>query len=321
MEADHLSYEHILEAEKNIQGIAHITPVLSSNGLNQKFNNEIFFKCENFQRTGAFKLRGALNALSKLTNEQKKKGVVAFSGGNHAQGIALAAKLLNISATVVMPSDAPKVKIEATKNYGANIVLFDRYKESKEKIANELVHQQGSVLIPSGDHLDVIAGQGTVAKEFIDHVGQLDVIFVPVGSGGLLAGTLLAIKNNLPECEVYGIEPEAGNKGQLSLKVGKIIKIDVPNTIADGAQTQYLGEHCFSIIKNNKAEIDTVSDEELIQSMQFFAESLKIVVEPTACLGLAGFIKNHEEFQNKRIGIIITGGNVDLEKYANVLKR
>jgi threo-3-hydroxy-L-aspartate ammonia-lyase len=320
MDADHLGYEHILEAEKNIQGVALITPVLSSSELNQKFNNEIFFKCENFQSTGAFKLRGALNALRKLTDEQKKKGVVAFSGGNHAQGIALAAKLLNISATVVMPKDAPKVKIEATKNYGAKIILYDRYKESKEKIANALVHQQGSVLIPSGDHLAVIAGQGTVAKEFMDNVGQLDAIFVPVGSGGLLAGTLLAIKNNLPECEIYGIEPEAGNKGQLSLKVGKIIKIDVPNTIADGAQTQYLGEHCFSVIQNNKAEIDTVNDEELIQSMQLFAKSLKIVVEPTACLGLAGFIKNHEKFQNKRIGIIITGGNIDIEKYADLLK-
>lgn len=313
------NFNNVIEAEKNIRDIAHITPILTSGYLNQKMENEIFFKCENFQKTGAFKFRGALNALKKLSEEQKESGVVAFSGGNHAQGIALAAQMLNISATIVMPIDAPKSKVEATRNYGAKIIFFDRYKDSKEQIVNDLIEKTGSVLIPSGDHFDIIAGQATIAKELVDSIGTLDAIFVPVGSGGLLAGTLLTIQNQLPYCEVYGVEPEASNDGQQSLIQGKIIKIDVPETIADGARTQYLGEHCFSIIKDSIAKIDTVKDSDLIDSMKFFAERLKIVVEPTGCLGLAGFIKKHEKFKNKKIGIIISGGNVDIEKYSQLL--
>lgn len=319
MKLDTPNYDNVLEAEKNIKDIAHITPVLTSSYLNKKLNSEIFFKCENFQKTGAFKFRGALNALKKLNEQQKKIGVVAFSSGNHAQGIALAAKLLKIPATILMPADAPETKIAATKSYGAEIIFFDRYTESKEEIAQDMVSKNGAALISSCDHPDVIAGQGTIAKELIDSVGTLDVIFVPVGGGGILAGTLLTIKNNLPNCEIYGIEPEAGNDAQQSVAKGEIVKIDVPNTIADGAQTQNLGEYNFSIIKNNVTKIDTVTDSELIDSMRFFAERLKIVVEPTGCLGLAGFIKNNEKFKNKKIGIIITGGNVDIETYSKLL--
>lgn len=319
MKLDIPSYKDIIEAEENIKDVAHITPILTSSYLNMTLHNEVYFKCENFQKTGAFKIRGAVNALKKLNEQQRKNGVVAFSGGNHAQGIALAAKRLNITATVVMPHDAPQSKIEATKAYGANIVFFDRYKDCRIEISNRFVSESGAVLIPSGDHPDVIAGQGTAAKELIDQVGELDVIFVPVGSGGLLAGTLLTVQKSLPNCEVYGIEPDTGNDGQQSLLQGRVVKIDVPNTIADGAQTQHLGEYCFSVIKNSCAQIDTVSDAALIDVMKFFAERLKIVVEPTACLGLAGFIKNHTKFKNKKIGVIITGGNVDLEKYSDLL--
>ena len=319
MRLDAPNYENVLEAEKNIKEIAHITPVLTSSYLNQKLNCEIFFKCENFQKTGAFKFRGALNALKRLNEQQKKIGVVAFSSGNHAQGVALAAKLLKIPATILMPNDAPETKIAATKSYGAEIVFFDRYKESKEKIAQDMVNESGATLISSCDHPDVIAGQGTIAKELIDSVGTLDVIFVPVGGGGVLAGTLLTIKNSLPNCEVYGIEPEAGNDAQQSVERGEIVRIDVPNTIADGAQTQNLGEYNFSIIKGNVTIIDTVTDSELIDSMRFFSERLKIVVEPTGCLGLAGFIKNNEKFKNKKIGIIVTGGNVDIDNYSKLL--
>lgn len=319
MKLDIPNYKDIIDAEENIKNIAHITPIMTSNYLNSIFGTNIYFKCENFQKTGAFKIRGAVNALKKLDEHQMQKGVVAFSGGNHAQGIALAAKLLNIPATVVMPYDAPQSKIEATKGYGANIVFFDRYKDCRIKISNQLVKESGSALIPSGDHPDVIAGQGTVAKELIDQVGELDAIFVPLGSGGLLAGTLLVVKETLPNCEVYGIEPDTGNDGQQSLLAGKIVKIEVPNTIADGAQTQHLGEYCFSIIKESKVQIDTVSDEVLTDSMRFFAERLKIIVEPTACLGLAGFIKNSAKFRNKKIGIIITGANIDLSKYSQLL--
>lgn len=313
------SYQDILNAEENIKDIAHITPVLTSNYLNNLFENHIYFKCENFQKTGAFKIRGAINALKNLDEQQRQNGVVAFSGGNHAQGIALAAKQLNILATVVMPADAPQSKIEATKGYGANIVFFDRYKDCRIEISNRLVEESGAALIPSGDHPDVIAGQGTAAKELIDQVGELDAIFVPVGSGGLLAGTILVVQEMMPKCEIYGIEPVTGNDGQQSLLLGKIIKIDVPNTIADGAQTQQLGEYCFSIIKDSKSHIDTVPDMSLIEAMRFFAERLKLVVEPTACLGLAGFIKNSAKFKNKKIGVIITGANVDLVKYSQLL--
>ena len=315
------NYESVIEAEKNIKDIAHITPVLISNYLNKTLGNEIFFKCENFQKTGAFKFRGALNALKKLTKEQRKIGVVAFSGGNHAQGIALAGQILNIPTTIVMPIDAPKSKIDATRSYGAEIIFYDRYKDNQEQITNELINIKGATLIPSADHFDVIAGQATIAKELIDHVGELDAIFVPVGSGGILAGTLLTMQKISPTCEIYGIEPEVGNDAQQSILKGNIVKIDVPETIADGARVQYIGEHCFSIIKDSKAIIDTVKDSELIESMKFFAERLKLIVEPTACLGLAGFIKNHENFINKKIGIIISGGNVDLENYTQLLTK
>ncbi|MEB3754876.1 threo-3-hydroxy-L-aspartate ammonia-lyase [Acinetobacter sp. MD2(2019)] len=315
------SFEDVVDAEQRINGVVHRTAVLQSHRLNQKFSAEIFFKCENLQRTGSFKFRGAFNALSKLNAAQRKQGVIAFSSGNHAQGIALAAKLLNISATIVMPEDAPTIKISATQAYGANIVFYNRYTQNREQIASQLALEQGRILIPAYDHADIIAGQGTVAKELIADVGHLDFLFVGLGGGGLLSGSLLAAQALLPQCKVIGVEPELGNDAQQSLHAGRIIHIDTPNTIADGAQTQHLGQLTFPIIQQHVHQIATVSDSALVQSLQFFAQTMKIVVEPTACLGLAVLSQWANEIRGKRVGIILTGGNVDLAQYAQYLSQ
>ncbi|MDR2870448.1 MAG: threo-3-hydroxy-L-aspartate ammonia-lyase, partial [Deferribacteraceae bacterium] len=257
------SFADIEAAHKRIASASHRTPVLSSSILNERTGAELFFKCENFQRMGAFKFRGAYNALSQFTPEQRAKGVVTFSSGNHAQAIALSAKLLGIRAVIIMPQDAPEIKATATKSYGAEIIFYDRYKEDREAIGRELSEKQGLTLIPPYDHPHVMAGQGTAAKELIEEVGALDMLFVPLGGGGLLSGCATAAKALAPKCSIYGVEPEAGNDGQQSFKAGKVIRIDTPKTIADGAQTQYLGAHTFPVIQKNVANILTVSDAEL----------------------------------------------------------
>ncbi|SUX73934.1 threonine dehydratase [Citrobacter freundii] len=280
---------------------------------------EVFFKCENFQRMGAFKFRGAMNALRQFTPEQRAAGVVTFSSGNHAQAIALSAKLLGIPATIIMPHDAPAAKVAATKGYGGNVVIYDRYTEDREKIGRDLAEKQGLTLIPPYDHPHVIAGQGTATKELIEEVGQLDVIFVCLGGGGLLSGSALAARHLSPDCIIYGVEPAAGNDGQRSFRSGKIVHIDTPKTIADGAQTQHLGNITFPIIQQNVNDILTVSDDELVASMKFIAERMKIVVEPTGCLGFAAARARKAELRGKKIGIIISGGNVDISRYSAFL--
>lgn len=268
---------------------------------------------------GAFKFRGAMNALQQFSEEQKKAGVVAFSSGNHAQAIALSARLLGIPATIVMPEDAPAAKVAATREYSGNVVMYNRYTEDREQIGRDLAEKHGMTLIPPYDHPHVIAGQGTAAKELFDEVGELDVLFVCLGGGGLLAGSALSARALSPACIVYGVEPEAGNDGQQSFRSGSIVHIDTPKTIADGAQTQHLGEHTFPIIQKNVDDIFTVTDEELLASMRFFAERMKIVVEPTGCLGFAAARARKEELKGKRIGIIISGGNVDIVRYSEFL--
>lgn len=314
-------FDDVLDAEQRIYGVAHSTPVLCSERLNQKFSAEIFFKCENLQRTGSFKFRGAFNALSQFDQAQRQRGVIAFSSGNHAQGIALAAKLLNIPAIIVMPEDAPKIKIMATKAYGADVIFYDRYTQNREEIAKQLAEEKGLTLIPGYDHADIIAGQGTAAKELIDEVGTLDMLLVGLGGGGLLSGSLLATKALLPNCQIYGVEPETGNDAQQSLKQGQIVHIDTPKTIADGAQTQHLGKLTFPIIQQNVTDILTVTDDELVQVIQFFAQTMKIVVEPTGCLGTAALSQLAGQIQGKRVGVILTGGNVDLSVYAALLNK
>ncbi|WP_053143882.1 threo-3-hydroxy-L-aspartate ammonia-lyase [Pseudomonas sp. P97.38] len=314
------TYQDVVDAATRLEGAANVTPVLTSRTIDEEVGAKVFFKCENYQRTGSFKFRGAYNSLAKFSEEQRRGGVVAFSSGNHAQGIALAAKLLKIPATIVMPTDAPAAKVAATKGYGAEVVFYDRYTEDREAIGQALAAKHGMTLIPSYDHPDVLSGQGTAAKELFESVGQLDVLFVGLGGGGMLSGTTLATRALAPECTLIGVEPEAGNDGQQSFNSGEIVHIDTPDTIADGAQTQHLGNYTFPIILNGVNRIVTVTDEELISAMKFFVQRMKIVVEPTGCLGLAAVRKLKEELQGKRVGIIITGGNIDIDKLGKFLQ-
>ncbi|HHN8543977.1 threo-3-hydroxy-L-aspartate ammonia-lyase [Citrobacter cronae] len=312
-------YNDIVAAAERIANYANKTPVMTSRTVNEEFGAEVFFKCENFQRMGAFKFRGAMNALRQFTPQQRAAGVVTFSSGNHAQAIALSAKLLGIPATIIMPHDAPAAKVAATKGYGGNVVIYDRYTEDREKIGQDLAEKQGLTLIPPYDHPHVIAGQGTATKELIEEVGPLDVLFVCLGGGGLLSGSALAARHLSPDCVVYGVEPEAGNDGQQSFRSGNIVHIDTPKTIADGAQTQHLGQYTFAIIQQNVNDILTVSDTELVTAMKFIAERMKVVVEPTGCLGFAAARARKSELQGKKIGIIISGGNVDISRYGELL--
>jgi len=313
------TYDDVVQAAARIDGIANRTRVLTSRTVDEQFGARVFFKCENMQRMGAFKFRGACNALAKFTPEQRRAGVVAYSSGNHAQAIALAAKLLGMPATIVMPHDAPAAKVAATKGYGGNVVVYDRYTEDREQIGRSLAQQHGLTLIPPYDHPDVIAGQGTAARELFEETGPLDAFFVCLGGGGLLAGSALSTRALSPACRLYGVEPEAGNDGQQSFRSGAIVHIDTPVTIADGAQTQHLGRHTFPIIRRDVDDILTVTDDELVQCMRFFAERMKIVVEPTGCLGFAAARRMKDELRGKRVGILVSGGNIDLARLGSLL--
>jgi threonine dehydratase len=313
------TFDDVLTAAERIQGHAHRTPVMTSRTANEMFAAELYFKCENLQRMGAFKFRGAFNALSRFDAEQRRAGVVTFSSGNHAQAIALSARLLGIPATIVMPHDAPAAKVAATKGYGGNVVIYDRYNEDREQIGRTLAQKHGLTLIPPYDHPDVIAGQGTAAKELFDEMGTLDALFVCLGGGGLLAGSALAARALSPDCKLYGVEPHAGNDGQQSFRSGAIVHIKTPDTIADGAQTQQLGNLTFPIIERDVEDILTVTDPQLVESMRFFAERMKLVVEPTGCLGFAAAQQMRDQLQGKRIGVLISGGNVDMKRYCTLL--
>ncbi len=313
------TYDDVVQAAGRIAGVANRTPVLTSRTVDEAFGAQVFFKCENMQRMGAFKFRGAYNALMKFTPEQRRAGVVAFSSGNHAQAIALSAKLLGIPATIVMPQDAPAAKVAATRGYGGNVVLYDRYTQDREQIGRDLAEKHGLTLIPPYDHPDVIAGQGTAAKELFEETGPLDAFFVCLGGGGLLSGSALATRALSPDCRLYGVEPEAGNDGQQSFRKGEIVHIATPQTIADGAQTQHLGNLTFPIIRRDVDDILTAADDELVQCMRFFAERMKIVVEPTGCLGFAAARRMKDELRGKKVGILVSGGNIDLAKLSGFL--
>ncbi|KVS05160.1 threo-3-hydroxy-L-aspartate ammonia-lyase [Burkholderia vietnamiensis] len=310
------TYDDVAAAAARLQGHAHRTPVMTSSTLDDALGAQVFFKCENLQRMGAFKFRGAFNALSRFDATQRRNGVVTFSSGNHAQAIALSARMLGNPATIVMPQDAPAAKMAATRGYGGNVVTYDRYTEDREQIGRELAEKHGLTLIPPYDHADVIAGQGTAAKELFDEVGPLDAVFAPLGGGGLLSGTALATRALSPQAKLYGVEPEAGNDGQQSFRSGAIVHIDTPRTIADGAQTQHLGNLTFQILRRDVDDILTATDAELVDSMRFFATRMKLIVEPTGCLSLAAARKMKDELAGKRVGIVISGGNVDLANFA-----
>lgn len=313
------TYTDVADAAHRLQGVAHRTPVARSSTADQQCGAQFFFKCENLQRMGAFKFRGAYNTLAQFDATQREGGVLAFSSGNHAQAIALSARLLDMPALIVMPEDAPTAKMAATREYGAQVVTYNRFTEDREAISHRLAQERGMTLVPPFDHPHVIAGQGTAAKELLEEVPDLDYLFVCLGGGGLLSGSLLAAKALAPDCQVIGVEPAAGNDAQQSLRAGRIVRIDTPHTIADGAQTQALGSITFPIIQRDVADIVTATDEQLVQALRFFAERMKIVVEPTGALAFAGALHGGVDLHGKRVGIIVSGGNVDLARYARFL--
>lgn len=316
------TYEDVVDAHRIVAEHIHRTPVMESRSLKDSLGVEVLFKCENLQRTGAFKVRGAFNALSRLNEQQKALGVVTYSSGNHAQAIALAARTLGVGATIVMPEDAPASKLAATRGYGAEVITYDRASAgNRESIGARLVRDRGAMLIPPFDHPHVIAGQGTAAKELIEDAGELDALFVPLGGGGLLSGTILATRALSPACKIYGVEPAAGNDVQQSFRSGSIVQIEVPDTIADGARTQQVGDLTFQIIKREADDILDASDTELVTAMNWFGSRMKLVVEPTGCLGLAGMLQIASQLDGKRVGVMISGGNVDLARLADYYTR
>lgn len=307
-------------AAATLDGVAHRTPVLTSRTLDEQTGCEVLLKAENLQRVGAFKFRGAFAALAALPAGAP---VVAFSSGNHAQAVALAARELGRRATIVMPQDSPETKVGATRGYGADVVTYDRYTEDRVAIAERIAGEQGAALVPPFDDPAIIAGQGTAALELFEQVGELDLLFVPCGGGGLLSGTLLAAAALSPACRVFGVEPEAGDDVRRSVAAGEPVQIEVPRTIADGAQTTRVGELTFPIIRDHVSGILTATDEQLVAEMRFLAAYLKIVVEPTGCLGLAAAREHARDLaggtERPRVGVILTGGNVDLSRFADLV--
>ena len=313
------TYADVADAAERIAGAAHRTPVMTSRTADALTGANLFFKCENFQRMGAFKFRGAFNAISHFSESQRQAGVLTYSSGNHAQAIALSARISGIKATIIMPEDAPAAKMEATRGYGGEVITYDRYTENREEIGARLAQERGMTLIPPYDHPHVIAGQGTSAKELIEETGPLDYLFVCLGGGGLIAGCALAAAELSPSCTVIGVEPEAGNDAQQSLERGEIVHIEVPRTIADGAASTHVGEYNFPILKRYVDRVVTVSDDQLVQTMKFFAQRMKMVVEPTGCLAAAAVLQNIVPVKGKRVGVLVSGGNVDLARLAQFL--
>ena len=320
------TFDDVIAAARRLDGHAHRTPVLTSATANTVLGASVFFKCENFQRMGAFKFRGAFNAMALLDAAHHQAGVVCFSSGNHAQAVALSGQLLGIATTILMPLDAPPLKIAATRGYveancdgGGEVILYDRFKDDREAMMQALAQERGLTMIPPFDHPDVIAGQGTAAKELIDEVGALDCLLVCLGGGGLLAGSALAARALSPDCKIYGVEPEAGNDGQQSFRSGELTRIATPKTIADGAQTQSLGQINFALIRRDVTDVLTVTDAQLVEAMRFFAERMKMLVEPTGALGFAAAWHGGLPLRGKRVGVIVSGGNVDLTRFAKLL--
>lgn len=302
-------------AAERLRGVAHRTPVVTSRTLDERAGARVFLKCENLQRIGAFKFRGAYNLIVQLSPEQRARGVVAFSSGNHAQGVALAAQLLGVPATIVMPHDAPASKMAATRGYGATIVEYERAHAHREEIARDLAEKLGATLVPPFDDERIVAGAGTAALELLEDAGTLDAIVVPVGGGGLLGGTSIAAHGVDPNVALYGVEPETGDDFQRSLESGEIVRIDVPKTIADGLQTQAPSALTFGIARSNGVRVVTVSDDELGAATRFVFERLKLVIEPSGGAGVAALLAGRLDLSGKRVGVILSGGNVDAERY------
>ena len=303
--------ERMVEARRRLDGVAHRTPVATSATLDQRVSAQVFLKCENLQRMGAFKFRGAYHFLSRLSEAERKRGVVAFSSGNHGQAVALVARLFGAPATIVMPSFAPRPKLDATREYGAEVVFYDQAGEDRQGMAERLARERDRTLVPPFDHPDIVTGQGTAAWELIEETGPLDLLLVPVGGGGLLSGSALAAKHLLPDCRVVGVEPRAGDDGVRSFKAGRLMKVENPDTIADGARTPSLGNLTFELIRRAVDDMVSVEDIELKRAMRFVWERMKLIVEPTGVLGLAALMSGAVEARGQRVGVILSGGNVD----------
>ena len=308
------SYADIVSAAQRIAGIAHRTPIETSRAVDSRTGATVFFKCENLQRGGAFKFRGAYNALSRLSSEQRRRGVVAYSSGNHAQAVALAGQLLDVPRTIVMPSDAPSVKRDATRGYGGEIVSYDRERDNREAIGKRLADERGLTLVPPFDHPDVIAGAGTAARELFEEVGPLDLLLTPCGGGGLLSGSALVAKALAPSCSVIGVEPAAGDDATRSFRMKSLQRVDNPRSVADGALTPSLGAFTFPLVLNNVTDMATVDDPALLKTMFYLWERLKLIVEPTGALGASALLEGNLEVRGQRVGVILSGGNVDLSQ-------
>lgn len=314
-----LQFTDIQAAAARLKGVAHRTPVLTSRTLNAMLGCEVFMKAENFQRMGAFKFRGGYNAINALTDAQRARGVLAFSSGNHAQAVALAAQLHGCKAAILMPADAPQMKLDATRGYGAEVITYDRYKEDRSALAKRYAEERGAVLIPPYDYLPVMAGQGTCGLEIAEEVLNLDALIVCTGGGGFLSGCAVAAKAMQPAIEVFGAEPEAGNDVQQALRTGKIVTIDVPKTICDGQQTQAVGINPFKVIRTHVTDVLTTSDATVIKAMHFAFERMKIVLEPSGACALAALMESRDRFQGKRVAITLSGGNIDFARFAKLL--
>lgn len=312
-------YHDVELAAKRLASVAHRTPILTSAALDRRCGAEVFFKCENLQRGGAFKFRGAYNAVAAFCEREPGSGVIAYSSGNHAQALALAGGLLATPVTVVMPRDAPATKIASARQYGAEIHLYDRYSEDREAIGRAMALQRGLTLVPPYDHPNIIAGQATAADELLEAVGPLDMLLVPLGGGGLLAGSALAAAARSPGCRVIGVEPAAGDDGRQSFRSGKVVRIPAPRSIADGALVTHLGDYNFAIIRQLVTDITTVTDADLTAAMSTLAHHLKLVVEPTGCLGIAAALSGAVDVAGLRVGVILSGGNVDLDMFARII--
>ncbi|MBE9181946.1 threo-3-hydroxy-L-aspartate ammonia-lyase [Oculatella sp. LEGE 06141] len=308
-----VTYPDIEAAAAILQGQVNQTPVLTSRTVNERTGSQVFFKCENFQRTGSFKFRGAYNALAQLADEQRQRGVLAYSSGNHAQAIALAGRLLNIPTTIIMPDDAPMVKQAATRGYGATVVLYDRSQTNREALCQQMAQEEGYTVVPPYNHPHVIAGQGTTAKELIEAVGELDQLLVCCGGGGLLSGCAIVAQALAPSCRVVGVEPEQADDAARSFHSKTLQTVHNPDTIADGARTPSLGSLTFPLVLNHVHDFVTVSDAALLRTMYFLWERLKLVVEPTGALAATALLEKAVATPGDRIGVIISGGNVDLQ--------
>ncbi len=303
-------FDLVKAAQKRLEGQAHVTPVMTSRTLDQLTGARIYLKCENFQRMGAFKFRGAYNAMAQLTEDQKKRGVITYSSGNHAQAVALVGRLLGINTTVVMPNNAPAIKRAATRAYGAGVIEYDPEEATREQIARDLSAKHGYTMVPPYDHLDIVAGQGTAAMEMFEELNTLDMLLVPCGGGGLLSGSAVAARGMDPDCRVIGIEPELADDATKSFRTGKLHTVNNPATIADGTRTPSLGQVTFPLVREYVADMKTVSETAIIEAVRFLFYRMKLVVEPSGALGVAALLSAAVSAKG-RAGVILSGGNID----------